>query len=241
MDLGYVFFHLRDLPNELSFFQETYTDANGSGEYDDGEEYDDANSDGRWTDYVTLSNRIDTTWNVSSSDAAGRFIVIAEGYSDPIQPDTTLLMTLHLKVSDDAAIGEIGLDFAVLGLRANEGESYVDSEGIDGTFTVTTEVDVDPESLLPNKYALYQNFPNPFNPITYIQYDLPEQTYVLVVIYDLMGRKVSTLINDIQNPGKYKVLWDGINSYGKLSASGVYIYQLQTQNTVMTKKMVFIK
>ncbi len=178
---------------------------------------------------------------MSSSDAAGRFIVIAEGYSDPIQPDMTLLMTLHLKVSDDAAIGEIGLDFAVLGLRANEGESYVDSEGIDGTFTVTTEVDVDPESLLPNKYALYQNFPNPFNPITYIQYDLPEQTYVLVVIYDLMGRKVSTLINDIQNPGKYKVLWDGINSYGKLSASGVYIYQLQTQNTVMTKKMVFIK
>jgi len=99
MDLGYVFFHLRDLPNELSFFQETYTDANGSGEYDDGEEYDDANSDGRWTDYVTLSNRIDTTWNVSSSDAAGRFIVIAEGYSDPIQPDTTLLMTFKTPVN----------------------------------------------------------------------------------------------------------------------------------------------
>ena len=57
----------------------------------------------------------------------------------------------------------------------------------------------------------------------------------------MMGRKVSALINDIQNPGKYKVLWDGIDSNGILSASGIYIYQLQTQNTVMTKKMVFIK
>ena len=241
MDLGYVFFHLRDLPNELSFFQEIYTDANGNGEYDDGEDYEDANSDGSWTDYVTLSDRIGASWDVSASDAAGRFIVTAEGYSAPIQPDTTLLMTLHLKVADDAAIGEIGLDFAVLGLRANEGESYLDSEGIDGTFTVTAEVGVGPESLLPNQYALYQNFPNPFNPMTHIQYDLPEQTHVSIVIYDLMGRKVSALINDIQNPGKYKVLWDGIDSNGILSASGIYIYQLQTQNTVMTKKMVFIK
>lgn len=241
MALGYVFFHLRDTPNALSFFQETYTDANGNGEYDDGEDYEDANSDGSWTDYVTLSDRIGTSWDVSTSDAAGRFIVTAEGYSDPIQPDTTLLMTLHLQVAEDADPGDVGLDFAVLGLRANEGESYVDSDGIEGTFTVTTEADVDPESFLPHKYALYQNFPNPFNPITQIQYDLPEQTHVSMVIYDLLGQEVTTLVNMQQQPGTHNVTWDGSTSAGVSAASGVYIYQLQAQDFVATKKIIYLK
>lgn len=241
MDIGYVFFHLRDTPNSLSFFRETYTDANGNGEYDSGEDYDDANGDGSWTDYVTLSDRIGASWDVSASDAANRFIVTAEGYDDPIVPDTTLLMTLHLQVAEDAALGDVGLDFAVLGLRANEGESYVDSEGIDGTFTVAIEANVDPETSLPDRYALYQNFPNPFNPTTQIQYDLPEQAHVSLVIYDLLGQEVNTLVNSVQDPGSHKVIWNGAGSSGRLSASGIYIYQLQTQHMILTNKMVFMK
>jgi hypothetical protein len=150
-------------------------------------------------------------------------------------------MTLHLQVAEDAALGDVGLDFAVLGLRANEGESYVDSEGIDGTFTVAIEANVDPETSLPDRYALYQNFPNPFNPTTQIQYDLPEQAHVSLVIYDLLGQEVNTLVNSVQDPGSHKVIWNGAGSSGRLSASGIYIYQLQTQRMILTNKMVFMK
>lgn len=242
IDIGYVFFHVRDTPNSLSFFQEVYTDANSNGTFDEGEDYEDANGDGSWTDYVTFSDRMDTDdWTLTTTDAGGRFIVTAEGYDNPIEPDTTLLMTLHLMVSENAEEGAIDLDFAVLGLRGQEGESYLDSEGIDGIFTVTSAADVDPTSPLPRQYALYQNYPNPFNPLTQIRYDLPEQTHVSIVIYDLLGEEVRTFVSHEQQPGKYTIVWDGTNAAGFPTASGVYIYRLQTRDFVATRKIIYLK
>ena len=90
-------------------------------------------------------------------------------------------------------------------------------------------------------FQLGQNYPNPFNPTTTIQYDIPQITTVQLNIYNLLGQKVRTLINKKQSPGHYSVTWDGKDDLGKTVASGIYLYQLQTEHFVQTKKMILMR
>ena len=96
-------------------------------------------------------------------------------------------------------------------------------------------------SEIPNQFSLSQNYPNPFNPSTKIKFDLPAvgQRHafdVRLIIYDVLGREIATLVNEELNPGMYEVTWDA-SSY----PSGVYFYKLVTQDFSETKKMVLIK
>ena len=97
------------------------------------------------------------------------------------------------------------------------------------------------EELLPEVYALHQNYPNPFNPITTLRYDLPEQSMVNIIIYDLLGRHVRTLLNQTQEAGYRSVIWNATNDYGKPVSAGVYLYKIQAGEFVQTKKMVLLK
>ncbi len=97
------------------------------------------------------------------------------------------------------------------------------------------------EELLPEVYALHQNYPNPFNPITTLRYDLPEQANVNIIIYDMLGRQVRTLLNEIQDAGYRSVIWNATNDYGKPVSAGVYLYKIQAGEFVQTRKMVLLK
>jgi hypothetical protein len=89
---------------------------------------------------------------------------------------------------------------------------------------------------------LYNNFPNPFNPVTTIRYDLPRQVMVNLNIYDVRGRLVYTLVHsERQEPGTYNVTWDGRNNSGMHVATGVYFYRLIAGEFVQAKKMVLLK
>ena len=88
----------------------------------------------------------------------------------------------------------------------------------------------------PEKFELTQNYPNPFNPSTRISYSLPEQAKVTLVVFNTLGQKVSEIVNETQDPGKYTVDWDA----SQLS-SGVYIYRIQAGEFVQTKRMMLIK
>lgn len=90
--------------------------------------------------------------------------------------------------------------------------------------------------LLPSRFALLQNFPNPFNPNTNIEFELPKRTYVVLKIYDILGREVTTIAEGIKEAGTHHVQWDT----GRYS-SGVYYYRLQTDDFVHTKKMVLLR
>ena len=94
---------------------------------------------------------------------------------------------------------------------------------------------------IPESYHLSQNYPNPFNPITNIQYDIPEEGHIQLIIYDLLGRKVRTLVNKIVLPGYKSIKWDGKNDNGSLVTSGVYFYMIQAGNFSKTKKMIILK
>ena len=96
-------------------------------------------------------------------------------------------------------------------------------------------------SMIPMEFALHQNYPNPFNPVTTLRYDLPENGLVNITIYDMLGRQVKTLINQIQDVGYRSVIWDATNDYGKPVSAGIYLYQIQAGEYISTKKMVLLK
>lgn len=94
---------------------------------------------------------------------------------------------------------------------------------------------------LPEQYELSQNFPNPFNPSTTIRYSIPKTSRVKLTIFDVMGRELSTLVNDEHTPGTYQAIWDGKTAAGIPVASGVYFYRLEGEDFRMAQKMVLMK
>ncbi len=103
----------------------------------------------------------------------------------------------------------------------------------------------DPAVKLPTTYALYQNFPNPFNPTTTIAFDIPGETgakqHVFIDVYDLRGRLVRILIDEELESGNHSVVWDGRNETGLSVSSGIYLYTLRVGNTTFTRKMTILK
>lgn len=97
------------------------------------------------------------------------------------------------------------------------------------------------ENLIPEKFEVAQNFPNPFNPTTTIKFGLPEASQVTVKIFNMIGQEVKTLVNEFKNAGTYSVTWNGDNESGKKITSGVYIYRVTAGNNVQTMKMILMK
>jgi cyclomaltodextrinase len=96
---------------------------------------------------------------------------------------------------------------------------------------------------VPISFSLEQNYPNPFNPTTTIQFSLAGNGSLLVKleVYNIMGQKVKTILDESRAPGFYRVLWDGRNDFGRQVASGMYFYKLQSRDFVQTKKMILLK
>jgi hypothetical protein len=91
-------------------------------------------------------------------------------------------------------------------------------------------------STIPTKFKLYQNYPNPFNPITVIKFDLPKESFVKLKIFDVLGREVKTLVNEVKLSGSYTIDFNASDL-----SSGVYFYRLETGNFIEVKKMLLIK
>ena len=99
---------------------------------------------------------------------------------------------------------------------------------------------------VPVSFDLKQNFPNPFNPSTQIQFSVPLTAHVTVNIYDILGRLVNTIVNGELVAGSYSVIWNGKDNFGNQCSSGIYFYQLLTntdsgERSAITKKMVLTK
>ncbi len=93
----------------------------------------------------------------------------------------------------------------------------------------------------PEKYSLSHNYPNPFNSITSFKYEIPTATHVTIAVYNVLGRKVKTLVDERKEPGFYTIYWDGIDDQGKNVVSGVYFYHMSTRKFNMTHKMIVVR
>jgi hypothetical protein len=129
----------------------------------------------------------------------------------------------------------------------NDGEPLAFAK--DGVLRITpTSVHEDENLNLPKDFNLGQNYPNPFNPTTTIPFRVNGSQFMVhspirttLIIYNLLGQKVSTLVNESLEPGTYRATWDGKNDAGEKVPSGVYFYRLTNGNTSETMKMVLLR
>jgi len=127
--------------------------------------------------------------------------------------------------------------FGITGSAANNDTIHVGSTfNLDDLALTGTATGVGEQATQPVAFALAQNFPNPFNPSTLIQYQLPGSGPVRLSVFDILGREVATLVDGVQQQGTHEVRFDG----GGLS-SGVYFYRLQTNGSVQQRKMILQK
>ena len=89
--------------------------------------------------------------------------------------------------------------------------------------------------------ALFPNFPNPFNPMTTIRYEIADTAPVTMVVYNVQGRRVRTLVNEVKNAGRYEIVWDGRDDDGVPVGSGIYMNRVQMGSSSFTKKMILVK
>ncbi len=94
---------------------------------------------------------------------------------------------------------------------------------------------------VPSVFALHQNSPNPFNPTTSIKYDMPKAGDVQIAVFNVLGQRVTDLVNGYQEAGSHEVVWNGKDDAGSSVASGIYFYRIKTSEYSDTKKMVLLK
>jgi hypothetical protein len=147
------------------------------------------------------------------------------------------------------------IDFAI---RGNTTYAYyvtatdwIDQEGEASAFTLTYVPVIEraktATEMIPKEYALFSAYPNPFNPITNIKIDIPENSYVKLTVFDLSGRVVTELLNQNITAGTHHTIWNGKDKNGNSVSSGVYLYTLtaKSQETVKyftkSNKMILLK
>jgi hypothetical protein len=106
----------------------------------------------------------------------------------------------------------------------------------DVSFTSSTSVDTEDEEELPAAYVLEQNYPNPFNPVTTIAFTLPEAAHVRLAVYDVLGRQVTVLLDEVRSTGRHTVSFDA-----SPLPSGTYFYRLEAPSQTLTRTLVLTK
>jgi len=131
----------------------------------------------------------------------------------------------------------IFLDFELAG-RTQDNICYFDNV----SFSHSNFVGIDNKNeILPQEITLEQNFPNPFNPITSLSYDLPEDLFVSIIIYDMLGNVINNLVNANQSSGYKSIQWNATNNQGEPVSAGVYLYSIEAGEFRKTKKMILLK
>ena len=129
------------------------------------------------------------------------------------------------------------------------GTTVVDCAGVCGGVAVDSDGDgvcdgmaiSQIRSSLPDEFSISHNYPNPFNPVTAINFDVAEMDEISLIVYDLAGKEVATLVSGIYAPGRYMVEWNAVNNAGDGIVSGMYIYRYISSEQAITRKMLYLK
>ncbi|HVP35687.1 MAG TPA: cohesin domain-containing protein [Terriglobales bacterium] len=205
------------LPIELSDIGETY-----SAEFSLGYSAD-------WLQAKTVTTSELTSGFMLEQKISDDQVKIALASAKPVSGSGNFV-DITFKVSDKAKNGD-RTEIRLQNLRLNESDlmepnlAYVVSVG----------------AQVPKEFSLSQNHPNPFNPTTCIQYSLPSRSHVVLEVYNLLGQKVTTLVDETEEAGILQAIWNGKDSKGNTVTSGVYFYRIKADNFSEVKKMVLMK
>ena len=187
-----------------------------------------------------LPNSVEFVWNSSPDpdplDQVNYQLVYAldwedsssYNYSELIQ-DTSIVMELADNMEYQWKVLAIDNDGFIVGSNNDTPNSL-----IVGTLSIESEN-------IPSTFTLHQNYPNPFNPITTVRYELPEDSFIDVTVYDMLGNVVNKLVNANQPSGYKSIQWNATNNQGEPVSAGVYLYKIQAGDFVDTKKMILLK
>ena len=178
---------------------------------------------------------VNLNWDASNANDFSHYNIYYGSSSDFI-PSSETLIGSHSDSNFEHDAIEIGDHYYVVSavdIHENESE-YSEVASV----TLLNLIDVNG---IPEAYTLHQNYPNPFNPTTTLRYDLPEDSHISIVIFDMMGRQVQTLVSDYKLAGYHSLQWDATNQYGAPVSAGVYIYSIQARNHRDLKKMILLK
>ena len=182
--------------------------------------------------FVTNENDVTMTWDVSS----------LPGHVSLTLTDNVTGTAVNLTEE-----GEITFSTEAKGSFLSYGTGGVNiyPQVGESRFTLTVSYSAltsnDEPANVPGSFVLHPAYPNPFNPITALRYDLPKQAQVTLTVYDLMGREITQLVNTNQDAGYRSVQWDATDMHGKPVGAGVYFYQIHAGEFVQTRKMVLLK
>lgn len=168
------------------------------------------------------------SWEKNFGDAADVYLLKADLITKKIARTTNSFILwevdLNLPLSDDYKIKVVSsADTSLFDISTNN-------------FSIVNTVDIS-EQIIPQSFYLSQNYPNPFNPVTNIDFNIPEAGFVSLILYNPIGEKVETIINQYQTAGKYSVKFKA----GSNLKSGIYLYRLQVNNYSSVRKLILLK
>ena len=225
-------------PNRLYPVAETYVDANNNGTYDQGENFFDINNDGIWTPTVQPTERT-ANWDFSYQINDTGIIVAGLHSIDTIAIGTGPIFQINYMVDSNAPAGNVSLILANVNLTDMFGNYNLQYTGTNGVFVISL-LSTGSESIIPEKFSMSANYPNPFNPVTHVDFTIPEATDVSFAIYSLLGQQVTSQTNTYQ-PGTYKLTWNGRDQLGNELSSGVYLLKMESGSFLQTRKLVLMK
>ena len=139
----------------------------------------------------------------------------------------------------DVNLGQLSNGLHKLKLSVRVEPFYGETEEITFDIINNSQLNIDNEKIIPK--IMSSNYPNPFNPVTTIEFYLPVSGFVNVTIYDIRGNKIDQLVNGYNDSGYRSVQWDATNSQGNLVSAGVYLYSITGDGFKQTKKMLLVK
>lgn len=168
--------------------------------------------------------------------------LITTGQADELRIEMNYAEALqtHPEIKNESQIGVYQFINGQWVYSGGQGRGGVVSVEVEPGHIAAVFYDPDRETV-PDKFILKQNFPNPFNPSTTIEYEIPARSHVTIKVYNLLGQEVRTLVNGVKGIGRYEVQWDGKNSFREDVASGMYLYRLEAGKIHLTGKMLLIR
>ncbi len=205
---------------EFDLRQTTITDYDNAGvyaslSYSNGWDFGhDDTTGGLWWGYNSIYT--DDTTSYAIDGTYGQYIIAERNWWGTSTPDSSLFNTCNPAY-------------------------YVDFEPYLTSSPKSSAPEKDEKSILPGSFALHPSYPNPFNPSTMIQFDLPISSQVKLVVYNILGQRVITLADKEYPAGSFAIQWNGVNAGGERVSSGVYFYRLAAGSFTQARKMMLIK